>query len=159
MAQPGQSPFEFGRSRALREEGDFSYRNAHIAEVDGAVAGGLIGYPLPDPPEVGSLDEMHEIVRPLALLEAEAPGHWYVNMLAVYPEFRGNGLGGRLLAFAAELGRAAASRGMAIIVSAKNDGAVRLYERSGYRVAARRAAATIIGRQDKEWLLLTRPHD
>jgi ribosomal protein S18 acetylase RimI-like enzyme len=159
MAGPRQSPLEIGRVRALREEGSFSYRNTHMAEADGAVAGVLVGYPLADPVEIGKLEEMHEIVRPLALLEADAPGHWYVNVLAVYPEFRGRGIGERLLALADELGRATASRGMAIIVAAENAGARRLYERHGYSLASRRPAAVSPGRQDQEWLLLTRSHD
>ena len=43
------SLFEVGRKRAVREEGGFSYRNAHVIEADGNVAGTIIGYFLDDP--------------------------------------------------------------------------------------------------------------
>src|SRR5690606_5008635 len=44
MKAPEQTLFEVGRSRALREEGSFSYRNGHMAEIESVVAGALVGY-------------------------------------------------------------------------------------------------------------------
>ena len=44
MKGPGQTLFEVGRSRALREDGSFSFQNSRIAEIDMIVAGGLVGY-------------------------------------------------------------------------------------------------------------------
>jgi ribosomal protein S18 acetylase RimI-like enzyme len=62
-------------------------------------------------------------------LENLAPRTWYVNVLAVLPQFRGMGLGTKLLTFADETGRALGKRGMGVIVSDANFGARRLYER------------------------------
>jgi ribosomal protein S18 acetylase RimI-like enzyme len=158
MVEVGQSPFEIGRNRALRNEGSFSWRNAHLAEVDGTVAGLLIGYVIEDPVDLSNLDEMHEIVRPLAELEAEAPGHWYVNVLAAYPEFRGMGIGSMLLARADEIGRDNGTA-MAIIVASENTGAKRLYERAGYRARASRPLRGFPGyKRGGDWVLMTKPH-
>jgi ribosomal protein S18 acetylase RimI-like enzyme len=158
MCEAGQGPFEIGRTRALREDGSFSWRNAHIAEVDGMGAGLLIGYLIEDPVDLSNLEEMHKIVQPLAELEALAPGHWYVNVLAVYPEFRGMGIGSALLARADELGRDK-SKGMAIIVASENAGAKRLYERSGYRARGSRPLVGFSGfKRGGDWVLLTKPH-
>ena len=100
MAGPGQSAWEFGRLRAQRQEGGFSYRNTVIAQAeDGRVAGCLIGYPLPKQPEPIPPD-LPPMFVPLQELEDFAPGTWYVNVLAFYPEFRGRGLGTRLLGLA-----------------------------------------------------------
>jgi hypothetical protein len=44
MAGPGESAWEVGRRRALREVGSFSYRNAVIAEAGGRIVASLIGY-------------------------------------------------------------------------------------------------------------------
>lgn len=39
LTESGEDPWEVGRSRALREEGSFSYRNGVIAECTGEAAG------------------------------------------------------------------------------------------------------------------------
>jgi len=159
MAEPGQSPLEVGRARALRDEGAFSWRNAHVAEVDGEVAGALIGYVIDDPVDVSGLEGANPIVRDLTLLEARAPGHWYVNVLAAYPEYRGRGVGSLLLKHADTVGKAATQSGMAIIVASQNTGARRLYERLGYRFVARRPVVDPSGLAGSgDWLLLTKPH-
>src|SRR5680860_125617 len=97
---PGQSILEFGRERARREEGGFSYRNAILAEMNGEIAASLVGYPLDDPYHLPDLDELPDIVRPLINLEAQVPGTWYVNVLAAFPEFHGQGIGAKLSAWA-----------------------------------------------------------
>ena len=62
-------------------------------------------------------------------LEAKAPGSWYVNVLAAFPEFRGQGLGTRLLERAEERARTAGAREASVIVASANTGAARLYAR------------------------------
>jgi ribosomal protein S18 acetylase RimI-like enzyme len=157
MAEAGQSPFQIGRTRAMREEGAFSYRNAHIAEIGGAIAGALVGYPIADPVDLSGINDMGQFARDLTLLEAEAPGHWYVNVLATYPEYRGEGIGKALLDHADMLGRAAAAKGMAIIVASENEGAWRLYEKAGYRKKASRPLVAFPGfKRGGEWVLLTK---
>jgi ribosomal protein S18 acetylase RimI-like enzyme len=138
MAEPGQSAWEFGRLRAQREEGAFTYRNTVIVEAkDGRIAGCLLGYPLPEQPEPIPSDLPPMFVA-LQELENLAPGTWYVNVLALYPEFRGHGLGTSLLEIADRIAADLGSSGLSIIVSDGNPGARRLYERCGYREAARR---------------------
>lgn len=157
LAEVGQSPFEVGRARAQREEGSFSYRNAVIAELDGEVAGGLVGYPLPDLYDTGDLAALSDIVRPLVVLESQAPGYWYVNVLAVYPEFRRQGIAAQLLATADDVGQALGCKGMAIIVASENQDAYRLYQRSGYEYAASEKLVAFPGyKRGGDWLLLTK---
>ena len=103
----------------------------------GRIAAALIGYPLPDRPEPIPQD-MPAMFVPLQELENLAPGTWYVNVLAAYPEDRGKGHGTALLAIAEELASDTGRRGLSIIVSDANEGARRLYERRGYREIARR---------------------
>jgi GNAT superfamily N-acetyltransferase len=138
MAGPGGDPWAVGRERARRPAGAFSYSNAILAERDGRVAAGLIGYPLADVPEPPP-DNPPAMFVPLNELEELVPGTWYVNVLAAYPEHCGKGLGTALLSLAEELARQTLRRGMSIIVADTNVGARRLYERCGYReVASRR---------------------
>jgi ribosomal protein S18 acetylase RimI-like enzyme len=159
MAGPGETAWDVGRQRARREEGSFSYRNAVVAEEAGRVVACLIGYPLPARPEPIDLAQMPPMFVPLQELENLAPGTWYVNVLATYPEHRGRGLGTRMLGMAERLAAAAKRGGPSIIVSDANTGARRLYERCGYVERAARAMVKD-GWGDgpgKEWLLLAKP--
>ena len=157
MAEAGESAWEVGRRRAARETGSFSYRNATIIEHEGRAAGTLIGYEIGEAPEPITPD-MPPIVVPLQELENLAPDTWYVNVLAVLPEYRNLGLGTRLLDLAHETGRTCGRRGMSIIVADANTGARRLYERCGYSERARRPMVKEDwAGEGREWVLLMRP--
>ena len=158
MAGPGGDPRQIGRERARRETGSFSYRNAVVIEGPaGQVAAALIGYALPDGPEPISPD-MSPMFVPLQELENLAPGTWYVNVLAAYPEMRGQGLGTTLLALADKLAADADRRGLSLIVSDANTGARQLYERTGYREAGRRTKVKEDWQNPgKDWVLLVKP--
>ncbi len=157
MAEPGESAWDVGRRRALREQGSFSYRNAVVAEVDGGVVASLVGYPLPDEPDPIDYGTMPPMFVPLQELENLAPGTWYVNVLATYPQHRGMGYGTRLLGLAERLAEAAGKAGLSIIVSDANAGARRLYERCGYREVATRATVKEQWENPGEnWVLLVK---
>ena len=158
MAEPGETVWDVGRRHARREEDSFSYSKAVVLERDGAVAACLIGYPLPDAPEPIDHDEMPAMFVPLQELENLAPGTWYVNILAAYPEQRGQGHGTTLLSHAEETAAANGKRGVSIIVADANTGARRLYERSGYRETARRPMVKEDWQSPSEtWILLVKP--
>jgi ribosomal protein S18 acetylase RimI-like enzyme len=156
MAEAGESAWDVGRRRALRETGSFSYRNAVVAEIDGRVIASLIGYPLPDRPE--PIDRrMPAMFVPLQELENLAPGTWYVNVLATFEEYRGRGHGTRLLGIAERLAVAAGRSGLSIIVADANAGARRLYERCGYaEVATRAMVKEAWNNPGEDWVLLVR---
>lgn len=156
LAAPGETAWEVGRRRAAREDGSFSYRNAIMIDQGGECAGCLIGYEIPvDPAPIG--EDMPPMFVPLQELENLAPGTWYVNVLAVRPQFRGLGLGTKLLALADETGRSLGKPGMSVIVSDANPGAQRLYERCGYREAATRPMVKDDWQNEgRNWALLTK---
>lgn len=152
VAEEGVDPWEFGASRAQREEGSFSYTHSTVAEVDGKVAGCLICYVLPSDPEPIDYDEMPPMFVPIQELEDSASGTQYVSVLAVHPEFRSLGIGAGLLKIAEATSK---GRRMSIVVSDGNPGAERLYERTGYR----REATRIMVKEDwknsgKNWILM-----
>jgi ribosomal protein S18 acetylase RimI-like enzyme len=131
-AQAGETPWDIGQDRAARETSDFSYRNATLIEQDGAAAGCLIGYDIPETAKPITPDTP-ALFRPLLELENLALGTWYINVLAVLPGFRNLGLGTKLLQRAEEIAAQHRKHGLSLIVSDANPGAWRLYERSGYR--------------------------
>ena len=156
LAEKDETAWEVGRKRAARETGSFSYRNATMIEYSGRAVGSLIGYKIPDQPEPVS-DGMPPMFVPLLELENLAPGTWYVNVLAVLPEYRDRGLGSELLRVAEKTGLGLGARGMSVIVSDANVGARQLYERHGYHEAERRPMV----KEDwvnsgKQWILLTK---
>ena len=131
LAEPGETAWDVGRRRAARDEGSFSYRNATIIERAGKPVGCLIGYVIPPNPEPVAADTPAMFV-PLQELENAAPATWYVNVLAVRPQFRGQGLGTALLGLADDTARLLGLGALSVIVSDANTGARRLYERRGY---------------------------
>jgi ribosomal protein S18 acetylase RimI-like enzyme len=158
LKSPGQSVLEFGRERAARETGGFSYKHAVVAEIGGEVAASLVGYRLDDPYDLGILAETPEIVRPLVRLEAKAPGSWYVNVLATFPEFRRMGIGGQLLAVAQGKAREQGAPFLSVIVGSWNEPAARLYGGAGYSALAREPAILFPGCPHKgDWVLMLRP--
>ena len=139
MAKNGEDPWSVGTARARREEGSFSYRNATVIDEDRSVAACLIGYPLSEEPAAIDETTMPAMFVPLQQLENLAPGSWYVNVLASYPQWRNGGLGTALLKHAEKLAFAAGvKKGMSVIVADNNKAARRLYERMGYRPVADR---------------------
>lgn len=158
LKAPGQSVLEFGRFRARRDEGGFSYRNGFVAEQDDEIAGALIGYPLDAPYEIGDLEEVPEILRPLVILESKAPGSWYVNVLATFPEFRSRGIGEGLLALAERQAKEAGTDNLSVIVGSWNHGAARLYQRVGYAETAREEACPPAEWSHRgDWILMVKP--
>jgi ribosomal protein S18 acetylase RimI-like enzyme len=157
LAGPDETAWDVGRRRAAREDGSFSYRNATIIESNGTAAGCLIGYEITDAPEPIPGD-MPAMFVPLQELENLAPGTWYVNVLAVSPEYRRGGLGTELLALADEKARTLGKRGLSVIVSDANANAQRLYERCGYREVAKRKMIKDAWKNDGQfWILMTKP--
>jgi len=157
LKTPGATAWDHGRSRAERETGTFSYRNAVIGEIGGKCAACLIGYPQPEEPGPIDYATMPPMFVPLQELENLAPGSWYVNVLAVFPEYRGQGLGTGLLGVAERIARQNGNRGLSIIVSDANHGARRLYTRCGFREAGERLKVKDGWRNEgRSWVLLTK---
>ncbi len=159
LAKDGQDPWDVGRARQMQR-----VREGQIVVVDfgdGAVAS-LTGYPIGSEPDPIA-DDFPALFRPLQELENKALDSWYVNVLACYPEYRGQGLGSRLLGLAEDIARDQALRRMSVIVADNNVGARRLYERSGYERVATLACVREGWKGDTEnWVLLMkslRPSD
>ena len=156
MAEPGEAAWDVGRRRASREEGSFSYRKATIIEQDGQCAGCLIGYEIPNNPDPIP-DDLPTMFVPLQELENLAPNTWYINVLAVRPQFRRLGLGTKLLGLADETAEALGKPGLSVVVSDANSGAQRLYECCGYRESGTRRMVKENWENDgHNWVLLTK---
>jgi ribosomal protein S18 acetylase RimI-like enzyme len=127
---PGLELVEIGADRYAREEGNFSYTNCVVAEREGEVIGQLCTYPIAE-----STDEPDEtgdpILEPYGRLEI--PGTLYISSLALFDEFRGMGLGTKMLSIARDRARERNLAALSLLVFEQNTGAVKLYEREGFR--------------------------
>jgi ribosomal protein S18 acetylase RimI-like enzyme len=153
---PNGDALGYGQERAARDTGNFSYNNAWMAEVDGAVGAGLLGYPAEVTPGPIAPDTP-EIFVPLLELEAMAPGSWYLNVLATYEAFRGKGLASALLAHAEWIAGSAGHDTISLIAEDTHDAALRLYAAKGFRQVARRPVIKgdwAVGAT--EWILFTK---
>ena len=150
------SPMEIGRLRALRDEGSFSWRHAVVAATDAEVAGMLVGYRQPDEMQAET-DGADPIFAPLIELEAEAPGTWYINILAVHFNWRGKGIGSRLVGTAHEKATESGARGLSLIAADNNEQALRFYDRNGFRERSARPLVPYPGSpQSGRWLLMVK---
>ncbi len=152
----GGDPWALGRERAARETGNFSYRNAWLAEVDGEVGACLLGYAAET--DSSPIDpDTPPIFVPLLELEALAPGSWYLNVLATYEAFRGKGLGSALLAHAETIAADTGHDTISLIAEDTHLDALRLYAAKGYREIARRRVVKEDWQVDaSEWILFVK---
>jgi ribosomal protein S18 acetylase RimI-like enzyme len=135
----GLEPLDIGTRIYAGDHGDYSYRNCVIAEVAGAVAGMLLTFAMPpaDPQDRAAAPPFDgsDVFAPYKFLEA--PGTWYVCGVALYPEYRGQGIGGKLMEIARRQGSEHGYGQLSLVAFEQNRGAVRLYRRLGYREIAR----------------------
>ncbi|MCI4666149.1 MAG: GNAT family N-acetyltransferase [Neomegalonema sp.] len=153
-AADATDPWEIGRARQAAKIGKQDIIIA--ADADDAPIAALAGYLIGEAPE--PLDGASRLETPLIDLENNALRSWYVNMLAVAPEYRGRGWGRRLLAHAQSFARACGAREMSIILSDQNIAAHALYTDFGCTERARRKMEKEQWENPSfEWVLLTKP--
>lgn len=157
-ARTGQSAFEVGRTLIATATDHFShYGNWSVAEAAGQVAGGLNGWALPVEVPTGYLENSPPVTRPLNALKMVAGGTWYIVAAAVFPEYRGQGIGEALLTHAGDTGRAKGFTRLTLMVGSFNTDARRLYQRLGFTEWERRPFTPFPGSDpDGEWILMGR---
>lgn len=156
MAEEGQTAWDIGQERAARNSGGFSYQNTTMIEYEGQPAGCLIGYEIAKTAEPIA-EDLPPMFIPLLELENLALDTWYVNVLAVLPEFRNLGLGSTLLKKADEIGASLGKSGMSVIVADKNTNARKLYERFLFEERAQRPMVKEGWLSNNEnWVLMTK---
>lgn len=148
---------EVGRDRILKDDHTLSYRRMTVAEAGDEVAGMLLDYAIDPPMDDAAISEEHAVVQPLLRLEAKAQGSWYINMLAVFREFRDAGIGKVLIEESARRALTAGKTEHSLIVEDDNP-ARDLYERCGFACRSQEAFVPFEGsmKRSGNWLLMTR---
>jgi ribosomal protein S18 acetylase RimI-like enzyme len=139
LAEPGEEHIEVGERRYAREDKVFSYRNCTVAEGNGEVIGMLVAFPVEPDSAVSEPDEgVDPVLKPYS--ELERPGSFYICGMALFPEYRGEGLGTGMLELARQQAYQRGLEELSLIVFEQNAGAKRLYERHGFQEVDRRPA-------------------
>ena len=154
MAEPGEDVFAVGARRAARDEGAFSWRNAAIAELGGAVAGLLVGYRIGDAPE--PVDEAPAMVR--AARRARERGARQPGTSTCWRPMRRTAAAASATALLRQATRLAEGTALSLIVADGNATARRLYEGFGFVEAERRPIVKDGWESaSREWVLMLRP--
>jgi len=138
----------FLKSLFLKPNNLFSFTHTTFIEVKDKTAGMLLGYDFNDSQKdtlkTGILMLMklnfHSIKIIGNLLKAERTigkvnkGEFYISNVAVYPEFRGIGLGNELMLNTEKIARSTKNKSMSLDVEIENKGAIKVYKKLGYRI-------------------------
>jgi GNAT superfamily N-acetyltransferase len=135
MAEPGESLIEAGARRCSREAIACSYQNCFIAELANTTVGMLNSFPME---ERDSPDDLRADPALQPFVELRDYGSLFISGVAVYSEHRRRGIGTRLLATAQQQAVSYGLARLSVICLAQNQGAMRLYNRLGFREIDRR---------------------
>lgn len=147
----------------LQPDNEMSFQHTWFATVDGAIAGMCNAYSAAQKQGVSGRTNRLMVqyagwraaqliwvgtrLRHLFVFEQQVPDDtFYIQLLATYPRFRGQGIGQQLLAHAAAQAAAHDCHTLALDVDINNPNAKRVYEYTGFTVAARSPVKTVYGR-------------
>ena len=130
IARPGEGILDVGEKRYSNEDLLFSYKNCLVAEFEGEIIGMLVAFPMHLPENTGPANETDPVLVPYTILEKD--NSYYIMGVAVFPEYRGKGIGTRFLELAAKKALEYGLPQLSLIVFEQNEGAKRLYERHGF---------------------------
>jgi ribosomal protein S18 acetylase RimI-like enzyme len=137
--EPDLQPLEVGACIYRDPEGDYSYRNCIVSEHAGKVSGALLSFAIPpsDPADraPGPPFDGSDVFAPYKYLEA--PNSWYICGVALFPAYRGQGIGTRFMAIAGELAACHGYGQLSLVAFEQNEGSVKLYQRLGYAIVDR----------------------
>lgn len=131
-----RDPLDIGELTYQNPQGDYSFNNTTILEINGEVAGMLLAFGMPEAeprnPENRPAADDKNVFAPYIYLEE--PNSWYVCGVAIHPQHRGHGLGTRLMYLASEQAKQNKFTTLSLVAFEQNKGAVKLYDKLGYTV-------------------------
>jgi len=118
-----------------------SYEHCWVAQQGTRAIGMVHAFPIDGLAEAPSDPRLTAdrlaVLAPIAALDEQARGSYYINVVAVYPDCRGGGIGNRLLARAMSDAQQQGFAEASLVVFEQNSRAVALYRRLGFEIAAR----------------------
>lgn len=130
------------------DDSQYSWRNAYVAihDDDKTVMGVIVAYDGARLYELRKrfLDEfekMHGYRIDQYMTDETTPDEFYLDSLAVFPQFRGRGIAAKLIDAAAKSGFESTGKHAALLVAKNNPKAEKLYRRLGFQADGERSFA------------------
>ncbi|MGY3778415.1 GNAT family N-acetyltransferase [Isobaculum melis] len=120
------------------EQYRYSYRHTIVAEVDGKVAGVLVGYPGSKEAEIDvPLQQIAENLNislggPLFVEKETFSGEWYLDTFVTDEQYRGQGIGTKLIEALPEFVQQSGEHVVGLSCDQGNPKARKLYDRLGF---------------------------
>lgn len=129
----------------------FSYKHVHFIEANEKNAGLILGYDYKES-KYESLNTgllllfgmgirkkkiITNLLKAQMKIGSVRRGEFYISNIAVYPEFRGLGIGNKLMLNAERIARERKLRFISLDVEVDNEGAINLYKKLGYEIVGK----------------------
>jgi ribosomal protein S18 acetylase RimI-like enzyme len=133
-AEPGETAIEAGARRYARQGVAFSFENCLMAETQGVTVGMAHSYEMTEDADSGGTSD--PVLKPYCKLEDY--GSLYLSGMAVVEGQRNAGIGKALMGAVSRRARDLSLGRISLICFERNEGAMRLYRRLGFRELGRR---------------------
>ncbi|MCP4185951.1 MAG: GNAT family N-acetyltransferase [Hyphomicrobiales bacterium] len=128
---------EIGSQRMANTDSQIGFKNGVIALSLNRVAGFATGFSWKQN-NVATSKEQNPVLKPVSELFAQCQGGWWLDGLAVYPEFRGRGIGGKLLDDCFRRAKIEGKEKLCLAAEDSNEDALSLYHSRGFVECDRR---------------------
>lgn len=139
---PDLELLQIGASMYREDNPPFTWRNCVVVQGTAEPMGVMLAYGIDEDyqsaePVAGEHggDQADDIYYPVKM---EVANSWYICGMTVFEPWRGQGIGSRLLEYAAAQARNEGYPQLSLIAFEQNAGSVRLYLRNGFTVVERR---------------------
>ena len=148
--------FAWGRSRLANDNAIYGWKNARLAMLDKLPVGACTSYVMPENDGEDAINEPQEF-QPVVELFALATGHWFVDSLAVYPEYQGHKIGSALLDDSIQRAKDKETiTQVSLVAEDSNTNALDLYKSRGFVEQTRRKYIPFNDHSKSDhWLLFT----
>lgn len=131
LANPGEEILDAGERYHEKDGSVYNYKNCTIIEVNETTAGMVMAFPV----EPSSLVDDDPVLAPFDRLKEE--DSYFISGIALYPEYRGRGLGHQLAARAKQQAIMRGFNKLSIVIFEDNEHVLEQYKKLGYREVKR----------------------
>ncbi len=131
-AEEGENPFDYGGRIIAAEDGNYSYNNMRVIACGGKIAAVAMSFVIVKK-TAEDLEKIPDLFMVFSNLTQTTVGSYYLDSLAVMPEFRGRKFGRLMLEDTIEIARNRNDKKICLLAFDENKLAIGLYEKVGFK--------------------------